>query len=145
LQQRLVEANGAAAVFGVLSQELVDALARIGFSTRPVVTHALAAARDAPEASVADLAKSAGLDAKRLIRLFVDDVGLTPKLYLRIARFERLLSDVFPRRTVDWSIAASEHGYFDQSHLIHDFREFADMTPTEYQERRGLAEHHARA
>src|SRR5262245_25893169 len=145
LQHRLVEAKGVAAVFSVLAEELVQALARIGFSTRPVVARALAVARDAPGSSVMDLAKCAGVDAKRLIRLFVDDVGLTPKLYLRIARFERLLSDVFSRRCVDWAMAANEHGYFDQSHLIRDFREFADMTPTEYLTRRGPAAHHARA
>jgi len=44
-----------------------------------------------------------------------------------------------------WASMAAEHGYFDQSHLIRDFRGFTGMTPTGYLARRGPARHHARA
>ena len=92
---------------------------------------------------MSDLARHSGLSLKRLIRVFAAEVGLTPKLYLRIARFERLLADVYDRPSVDWSGLAATHGYFDQSHLIRDFRDFAGMTPTAYLARRGSAGHHA--
>lgn len=144
LQQRLVEAGNPAEVFAALGDELVAAVAGNGRSTRPAVQRALAAARVAPGVLVADLAKCAEISPKRLIRLFAEDVGLTPKVYLRLTRFERVLSAVFPRSRVDWASVASEHGYFDQSHLIRDFHAFADMTPIDYLSRRGPAQHHAR-
>jgi AraC-like DNA-binding protein len=64
---------------------------------------------------------------------------------LRIVRFERLLADVYDKPSVDWASMAAEHGYFDQSHLIRDFRGFTGMTPTGYLARRRPARHHARA
>ena len=94
---------------------------------------------------VSDLARRTELSPKRLIRLFAAETGLTPKLFLRIVRFERLLADVYDNRAVDWASTAAEHGYFDQSHLIRDFRDFAGLAPTEYLARRGPGHHHARA
>ena len=57
---------------------------------------------------------------------------MTPKLYCRLARFQRLLRSIQKRKTVDWADAALNSGYFDQAHFNHDFREFSGITPTEY-------------
>jgi AraC-like DNA-binding protein len=78
--------------------------------------------------SVAALAAEAEMSHKKFIRLFTDEVGFTPKIYLRVARFQRVLE------TGD---AVEQGGYFDQSHFIRDFREFSGLTPTEYLIRRG--------
>jgi AraC-like DNA-binding protein len=41
-----------------------------------------------------------------------------------------------------WAEAAAEHGYYDQSHLIHDFRELAGITPTAYRPRSAAERNH---
>ena len=81
---------------------------------------------------VADVVEETGLSQRRFIDLFDAEVGLTPKVYSRVARFQRVLRCVHPMKDVDWSDVAAEFGYFDQSHLIHEFRALAGISPTEY-------------
>ena len=87
--------------------------------------------------SVAAVTRQLGVVPKRLIRAFKSEVGLAPKRYCRIRRFERLLSDIEQAREVDWAATAARHGYYDQAHLIHEFRELSSYTPLEYLARRG--------
>ncbi len=73
-----------------------------------------------------------GLSHTRLIQLFREHVGLTPKLFCRVRRFRRLLACIDKDLPVNWAALAADCGYFDQSHLIRDFRTFAGITPAEY-------------
>ena len=81
---------------------------------------------------VRDVARRVGLSQRRFIRVFAAEVGLTPKLYGRVRRFQRALALVRGVPAPDWAQLAVECGYFDQSHLIRDFRAFAGLTPEEY-------------
>jgi AraC-like DNA-binding protein len=93
--------------------------------------------KDAGLSSSALMADRVGFSQRRFIQLFRDEVGLTPKLYSRIRRFQKVIQVVQKREAVrDWVDVALECGYFDQSHFNHDFREFAGLTPTEYLELR---------
>jgi AraC-like DNA-binding protein len=68
------------------------------------------------------MARQLGLSQRRYIRVFADDVGLTPKLFGRIQRFHRALALVQGSNAApDWSRLSLDCGYFDQSHLINDF------------------------
>jgi len=57
---------------------------------------------------------------------------LTPKLYSRINRLRSVVERVARGGEVAWADLASEYGYYDQSHLTRDFREFSGVTPGEY-------------
>jgi AraC-like DNA-binding protein len=95
----------------------------------PAVTYALdVLAR--PEARVAEIAKCAGLSQRRLIELFTAAVGLTPKRFGRIRRFQRATA-LARKAALDWTRIAHECGYYDQAHLIRDFRELAEVTPSD--------------
>jgi len=83
----------------------------------------------------ADLARDAGCSRKHLAGLFRDQVGLAPKTLARIHRFQRVLGALNENRVADWSELADRCGYFDQSHLIHDFRQFAGMSPADFARR----------
>jgi|HubBroStandDraft_3_1064219.scaffolds.fasta_scaffold41077_2 AraC-like DNA-binding protein len=79
--------------------------------------------------SVRSVADKAGLSARQLERKFTSAVGIPPKLFARMQRFQR----VFPaldREATGWAEAAIHCGYYDQAHLIRDFREFAGKPPT---------------
>jgi AraC-like DNA-binding protein len=78
------------------------------------------------------IAGSIGLSPKRLVERFKAAVGIPPKRYCRILRFQRALSSAERGRLVDWTRIALDCGYFDQAHFIHDFRSFAGITPTGY-------------
>jgi AraC-like DNA-binding protein len=143
LHARLAEARTPDAVFELLGSELL-AGAQNGVEIDPFISSALlSCARSLHRVTATQLALDAGMRPKRFIEKFSREVGLTPKLYLRIARFERVLEVIYSREHVDWAYVAAEHGYSDQSHLIRDFHEFAGLTPGSYFERRGPAAHHA--
>ena len=78
-----------------------------------------------------ELARHAGLSARQLRRLFVDQTGLSPKQFCRILRFRHALSQV-TRDRGDWAGLAAGCGYCDQAHLIRDFHEFAGAAPGDY-------------
>jgi methylphosphotriester-DNA--protein-cysteine methyltransferase len=61
--------------------------------------------------------------------VFREQVGLSPKLYCRLARFQAGLCYVVPGGHVEWAQAAVQLGYADQSHMITEFREFSSATP----------------
>jgi AraC-like DNA-binding protein len=87
--------------------------------------------------SVIAAARHAEVSPKKLIRLFAEEVGMTPKAYLRVSRFQRVLAHVHTAQSVDWMEEVERHGYYDQPHFIREFREFSGFTPTEYFKLRG--------
>lgn len=76
------------------------------------------------------LAQCAGLTARQLERRFQVSVGVSPKFLCRIVRF-RAIFDCLQSRA-PWSSIALDCGFFDQSHLIRDFKQFAGQSPTTF-------------
>jgi len=127
LRERLCAAATTHQRFAILEAELASRLYER--RVHPAVAYALdALAR--PEARVGDIAKGAGLSQRRLIELFNTAVGITPKRFGRIIRFHRATA-LARSSAFDWTRVAHECGYYDQAHLIHDFRELADITPSD--------------
>jgi AraC-like DNA-binding protein len=77
--------------------------------------------------SVDDLANSAGVSNRQLERRFLREVGVSPKVLCRILRFQQVFRVVETDPT--WATVAVDCGYYDQAHLIRDFRQFAEQTP----------------
>ncbi|HMX79717.1 MAG TPA: helix-turn-helix transcriptional regulator, partial [Ferruginibacter sp.] len=69
---------------------------------------------------------------KHLIKLFKDHVGITPKGFLKIIRFQKAVQEIEASKNIHWARLALESGYYDQAHFIHDFKEFSGFTPQEY-------------
>ncbi|MBI1852112.1 MAG: AraC family transcriptional regulator [Planctomycetes bacterium] len=82
--------------------------------------------------SVDGLAASTGLGGRQLERLFAVGVGIGPKAFCRVARFRNAISILTHRPSVGWTTLACDAGYFDQSHLIREFKQFAGVAPGEY-------------
>jgi AraC-like DNA-binding protein len=61
--------------------------------------------------------------------VFRECVGVTPKLYCRLVRFQSGLYYAGRGKDVNWAEAAIELGYADQSHMIAEFRQFSSLTP----------------
>ena len=132
LVARLREAPTSRAKFALLERWLLGAAAR-PLQRHPGARFALAELRrDSTVRSSADVARALGMSQRRFIQLFRDEVGLTPKLYSRIERFQHVLRSVELCDEVDWVGVATSCGYFDQAHFIHDFREFTGLRPSDY-------------
>ena len=82
-------------------------------------------------AAIPALAGESGLSLRQFERRFIQQVGIRPKLFARIARFEAALEDKARFSTKSWTDVAYEFGYYDQMHMVHDFAEFTGATPTE--------------
>ena len=81
---------------------------------------------------VSELARRYGRTTRQIERIFEGQVGLSPKLFARVARLRSAL-ELSARTTVpDWSGIASDAGYFDQSHMIRDFRSLTGETPARF-------------
>lgn len=73
------------------------------------------------------LARNLSLTERTLERRFIAHIGATPKRYARVVR---LRSAIFQRETLStWADVAHAAGYYDQSHMIHDFQEFYGISP----------------
>ena len=77
---------------------------------------------------LASLAREYGLGLRQFERRFSSAVGLSPKLFCRMRRFLGVFS-VMAGQPLKWVEAALACGYFDQSHLIRDFKQFTGETP----------------
>lgn len=90
--------------------------------------------------SVDQLALDAGISSRQLERRFMREVGVGPKLLSRILRFQQVFRAV-ERSDSAWASIAIDCGYYDQAHLIRDFNQFAQQTPSVlFAEQTALAE-----
>lgn len=141
LTERSMQAPTAAAGFQILEEFLLARLDEHTGRSRGVV-HALDAFQGTGRVpAVANVAERIGWTARKLIAKFRHEVGLTPKVYCRVARFRNVLAKLEEGRDVDWCDIALSCGYFDQPHFVHDFREFSGVTPSQYLRQRVSTNH----
>ena len=132
LRDRLRTANDPAEKFRVLEVALLEHLnERLQLST--AVRYALEEFARRPEIPrVRELAHEAGLSRRRFSQLFREQIGLTPKLYCRLQRFQNTLKLIASGASVDWAQLALAAGYCDQAHLAHEFHDFSGLSPSAY-------------
>jgi AraC-like DNA-binding protein len=103
--------------------------ARAPHDTVHEVWHGLRESKGA--ASIASLARDAGVSRRHLANLFRTEIGATPKTMARIMRFEHAhhMAGAVPRQS--WADIAYEAGYADQAHLVREFRELSGLSPSD--------------
>ncbi|MGZ7078940.1 MAG: AraC family transcriptional regulator [Thermoanaerobaculia bacterium] len=102
------------------------------FAPDAVVDHAIdVILRSHGSVPIDSIAASLSTSRQRLARRFDAAVGVSPKMFARVVRFRHVLREVVVP-AVDWSDIALSAGYFDQSHLIADFRQFTGTTPVPF-------------
>lgn len=131
LRERLLAIDDPAARLDLLEAALLSRLAR-PLAHHPAVGFALRELHGAACRSVGDITQETGLSARRFIQLFRQQVGMAPKLFSRVRRFQHVIRHLPPAGAVDWADVAAGAGYFDQAHLIHDFRALSGISPGTY-------------
>lgn len=137
LREQLCTAVDPADRFRVLESALVARLENALEEHRAVRAALDIFGRTGGEAKTRDLAAHLGLSQRHFIRLFSNQVGVTPKQFGRVQRFQRVLELTRSSSAPDWADVAVACGYFDQSHLIHDFQTLSGLNPTEFLRQRG--------
>lgn len=138
-RERLVEAGGPERQLDVLESLLAARLPTVR-GLHPAVAHALG--RFTTTADVRQVVKESGYSHRRFIALFHRGLGLTPKLYCRILRFQEALKQVAAHPADSLVEVALDAGYSDQAHFNREFREFAGVSPGEYREFSPAFPHH---
>jgi AraC-like DNA-binding protein len=135
LRERLLAVPTIDAMFPIAQQYLLAQLVK-PLELHPAVAFARRQFCTRPhQVTVASVLNQTGLSQRHFIQLFHRQVGVTPKAFCRVRRFQRILESVHRAREVNWVHLALDCGYYDQAHFIHDFREFSSLTPTQYWER----------
>ena len=132
LRERLLSAPSVDAMLAILERDLLDHLTR-PLELHPAIDFARKRICRAPHATtMAAVTQRIGMSQRRFIELFREQIGLAPKAFCRVRRFQRVLEAVHRRQSVDWAQVALDGGYYDQAHFIHDFQDFSGMTPGAY-------------
>lgn len=146
LRERLLEACGAEQRFQLVEQYLMRCLEKTILTPKghPAVAYALQLFKQRPAAAPAihEIADLANLSTERFIRVFKDEIGMTPKSFGSIARFQQALRMIRKDRIIPTIDMALSCGYYDQSHFYREFRKYANMTPTELYNRQDILENH---
>ena len=137
-REQLIDGGSLERRLDIFESLLVARLPQI-HGLHPAVAHALE--RFATTTDVGEVVKQTGYSHRRFVELFNRAVGLTPKLYCRILRFQRVVELTAAKQSsrIDVALAA---GYSDQPHFNRQFREFAGVTPSEYDELSPLSPNH---
>jgi AraC-like DNA-binding protein len=104
----------------------------------PAIEFALRCFGQAPcMTSVREVSRSIGWSERRFSQVFREQVGLSPKVWCRVQRFQRVVRQLHADAEIPWPELALECGYYDQSHFANEFRAFSGIDATTYTRRRG--------
>ena len=132
IRDQLLNACSVSAMFQLLERHLLEHLVRplelhsaIGYALREFQ-------RPNHDGKIASVTGQIGLSSRRFVELFRQQVGLTPKVFCRVLRFQRVLKTLREAKDLEWADLALSCGYYDQAHFIHDFQSFSGLTPSAY-------------
>jgi AraC-like DNA-binding protein len=129
LHQRLLDTPTPQACFVLLEQWLLALLERGSEIHAGVQAACQAISLGNGRVDLRELSRRTGFSREHLIRRFREQVGLTPKAYANILRFNHALASAH-RCDASWAEIALDCGYYDQAHLIRDFQRYAGRAPS---------------
>jgi len=138
LRERLLEARRPESMLRVLESVLLDHF----IAQAPDLAIPFAASALERGLPVSEITAQLGVLPKTFVRRFRRHTGLAPKLFARVRRLQRVLRSIQDPSSTDWCELAQLHGYTDQSHFIHDFRDLSGMTPSAYRPRSSAGQNH---
>jgi methylphosphotriester-DNA--protein-cysteine methyltransferase len=129
IAERINEAPTAESRAEILEDALAGLLAKNSASDRVVETASRLITENMGLTAIDRIADSIGVNGRRLERRFQQSLGLSPKRFSRIIRFQNFLAAVRSGPSASILDTALSFGYYDQAHLIREFREFSGKTP----------------
>jgi transcriptional regulator GlxA family with amidase domain len=131
LRERLADAGSAVDALAILEGAIAERLGSGGGDPgRAQIV--LAAAAKLTSVNVGAVAVDLGMSERHLRRLFREAVGVSPKVFSKLARFRRALSAARADTHASWANIAASAGYYDQAHLIGEFQAIAGVTPAAF-------------
>jgi AraC-like DNA-binding protein len=129
LAEQMQEASSAAERLQLLQRELSQRYLTRERENALALGVANTIERRAGKVRIAELSEHAGVGRRALLQRFDACVGLTPKQYVRITRLRSMITALFGRDSEDLSRLSVKYGFYDQSHMIHEFRDLLGSSP----------------
>jgi AraC-like DNA-binding protein len=137
IRDQLLEVDSPEARFLLLESFLLGQVRR-SLEANRLITFAVQQLQQSPQfLAIRDLANTVGITQKHLISQFEKVVGLRPKTFARISKFQKVLTTIEQQKKVEWSGIAYDCGYYDQAHFIKEFHAFSGLNPSAYLTQRG--------
>jgi AraC-like DNA-binding protein len=130
LSERLADVGTWAGRFAMVERLLCERITAAPAASRQVAWALDRITMSGGRVRVDELTRELGHSRKHLGALFHEHVGLTPKRYAQLVRFNRLVARAGCELEPNWSQLAVELGYADQAHLAREVRRFAGVPPT---------------
>lgn len=112
--------------------------ARRSLEANRLITYAVYQLQHSPQfLAIRDLANTIGITQKHLISQFEKVVGLRPKSFARVCKFQKVVNLIEQQKQIEWAAIAADCGYYDQAHFIHEFQTFSGLNPSAYLKQRG--------
>ena len=132
LRERLLDESDIPGRFRIVEEFLLSRF-RSKLDLNPCVAFATDEMIHRPdEWNIRRMNEKIGYSQKHFTEMFRRHVGVTPKAYLKIMRFQKAVRTIDTAQVIDWPTVAADCGFYDQSHFIHDFRHFSGFTPEQY-------------
>lgn len=116
-----------------LAQAFLNKLADFRQQPGDILVSQLVSAIQSNSASqLQDIVNASGYSQKQAIQLFKQRVGLNPKSFQRIVRFNEILPLVQKKQSIAWETICADCYYYDQSHFIREFKAFCGYSPKDF-------------
>lgn len=121
----------------LLAEKAADA-----FSSHYTIVKEIQKISDSSEGTIPikDIVEKTGYTERYIDKVFKDETGLTPKTYCKIVRFQNTIQHINLDNDITLTALITEHGYYDQSQFIHEFKKLSGQSPLKY--RRRIIESH---
>jgi AraC-like DNA-binding protein len=134
LRERLLATGDISFRFHMVEEFLIKKFQK-QLDVNPCVAFAIGEMTNNPnQLSIARMNHQIGYSQKHFTEMFRRQIGVTPKSYLKIMRFQKAVRTIDMADIVDWSRISQECGFYDQAHFINDFKHFSGFTPAKYAE-----------
>lgn len=131
LVQKLTNTNTAEERFALLSRFLMDRLP-VRNKTHQLINTIIHSEKLSFDTSIATLPEKFEVSERQLERVFKSTIGISPKKYQRILRFEKALTTLSTASYSDLTAISYDLNFSDQAHFINDFKNFSGISPYEF-------------
>lgn len=125
----MANAGSYESILQIIEAYLWQRIQRLKTDFQPIDKVACLISENSNKFSIEKIANYACLSISQFERRFVQQLGITPKLYVRINRFYQAYSLKEKQPNLDWLSIALQTGYHDYQHLVKDFKQFSYSTP----------------
>lgn len=132
LREKLLDEKDIGKRFELVEQFLILRFAAV-LNVNPCIAFAVEEMTRRPDRlSIARMNQKIGYSQKHFTEMFRKHIGITPKSYLKIMRFQKAVRTIDAAASIEWDMVAQECGFYDQAHFINDFKHFSGFTPEQY-------------